>query len=294
MGGIEIGVTGSDIGDEAFLLGFTELMETRVDTVHVRIRMPTGALGCKGIVGDGSVALALGRGRRGSSGNEAEAFEGEEGVDGGDLGKASGHELGVAAGSDDGQGFGFEFGFDFADELADEAAVAVDSSDEHGGAGAFADDLAGLADLDSGEEGGFFVEIIGHGGETGGDDAADVILVAIDDIESDRGTEIDHQRWGSEVMGDGDGVSEAIGADGFGLGIGDADSNEVGMIQFDTVELKGIERPLTDQVGGVGHDTAPGDGGGAGGAEPALDGGGGLSIAPVGGWDIDMARDPFG
>jgi len=188
--------------------------------------MPTGALGCKGIVGGGSVALAVGRdGGCGSGGDEAEAFEGEEGVDGGDLGKASGHELGVAAGGDDGQGFGVEFRFDFTDELADEAAVAMDSSDEHGGAGAFADNLAGFADLDSGEEGGFLVEIIGHGGETGSDDAADVIFVAIDDIESDSGTEIDHERWGSEVMSDGDGVGETIGADGFGLGIGDTDSD---------------------------------------------------------------------
>jgi len=95
----------------------------------------------------------------------------------------------------------------------------MDGSGQHGLAGGASDDVSGFADADAWEQGGFFVEVIGHGGETGGDDSSDIGSAGGHHVKGDGGAEIDDDGRGSEVVVGGDRVGESILTDGFGLGI---------------------------------------------------------------------------
>lgn len=224
----------------------------------------------------------------------AKPFEGEVGVDGADFGEAVGHELGVAAGGDDGEFAGGEGAFEFRDQFADEAAVAVDGADEHGFLGTLSDRRLDFPDFDAGEEGGFFVQVIGHGGEAGGDDAAGVTAAGVDDVEGDGGAEVDDDDGGAVGVSGGDGIGEAIGADGGGFGVIEADAAEGAVGEEEGAEPVVISEQVAGGAGGAGDDAA-GDGAAAGGtAEHAADGFDGGARDEVAGGHVDVGEQVFG
>lgn len=224
--------------------------------------------------------------------SEAQSFQSERRANGGDFGQFAGDQGGVTAGRHDGQGGGLESVLEVADEFADEASVAVDGADEHGLLCIATDGAAGFADFDSGKQGGFFVEIIRHGGQAGGDDAAGVFGMLIDDIERDGGAEVDNDGRGAEVVGDGDGVGESVLADGFGAWVMDADAADGGW-----GELKGLdpeqlfESGLDGRVDGRDDAAEAGVGWWGGSAEPLLDGEEIVEGGPIGGAEVAGAED---
>src|SRR5208337_4010242 len=126
--------------------------------------------------------------------------------------------------------------FQFRDKATYESAVAMDRADEHGFLCITANDGLDVADLDARQERGFLVKIIGHGGESGGDDAASVIAGAIDDIEGDGGAEIHDDGGRAKMTGNGDGIGEAIGSDGAGPGIINADAAQGAGRKLETIQ----------------------------------------------------------
>ena len=156
--------------------------------------------------------------------DQAEALEGEEGADGGDFGQLAGDESGVTTGGDDREAADAEFAFQLEDQFADHAAIAMHRPDEHCLLGALADGPGDVANSDAGQEGGFLVEVIGHGRQARGDNAPRVIAGGIHDIEGDGSSEVDNDHRGAEGVFCGDSVGEAVGTDGLGFGVIEADA----------------------------------------------------------------------
>src|SRR5262245_39652120 len=75
------------------------------------------------------------------------------------------------------------------------------------------------------------MQVVGHRGESGRDDAADIIAASIHHVEGDRGSKVHYNGGRSKVMTGGDGVRETIRPDRFRPGIIDSDSGKRGWSQ---------------------------------------------------------------
>lgn len=190
--------------------------------------------------------------------DQAQALEGQEGPDGGDFGQFAGDEFGVTAGGDDRETADVEFAFELEDQFADQAAIAVNRSDEHGLPGALADGPGDVADADAGQEGGFLVEVIGHGREARGDNASHIIGGRIYDIEGDRSAKIDDYRRGAEGVFGGDSVGEAVGTDGPGFGVIEADAAHGFGRELEARQMPTLFCRAAEERGNGGHDAAKG------------------------------------
>ena len=219
--GFEVGVTRANVNNQPFLIGFFQRGKPFRDAIHVRGSFRSAVSGCKFVC----------------QSDETEAFQREERFDGGDLRQFRGHERGVTAGGHDRQAARAQLDFQPGDQFTDQTAIAVNRADEHGLFGVLADDLFHFPDFDLREQRGFFMEIFGHGRETGGDDAARVISRTIHHVERDRRTKVHHHRWRAVVMTHGDGVGKAIGSDGVRVRIIDADATNGFAIQLQTRQL---------------------------------------------------------
>ncbi len=154
-----------------------------------------------------------------------EALEGDVGGDEEFLTEGVLEEVAGAAGGDQG-GFRFaaflEFGGDGVEEGLDHAAETDEAADFHGVAGGFSDRALDVeVVVQVGEEGGLFVEVLGHDAEAGSDDAAFVAAGGGDDVEGDGGSHVDDDAGEGEFRGGGDGVGEAVLADFGGARVAD-------------------------------------------------------------------------
>ena len=164
---------------------------------------------------------------------QTETVQGQIWVDDDGLVKAGDDPGGIATGGEDVDGAGGEFVTEGVEDAADHAAITDGGTGEDGFGGGLADGVGGLAEGDLGEEGGALMEVVGHEAEAGGDDAADVVFVGGEDVEGDGGAEVDDDARGAVEVGEGDGVGEAVGADGFGFGVTNADAHGGVMAEFD-------------------------------------------------------------
>ena len=135
---------------------------------------------------------------------------------------------------------GAELEADLGEDLANEAAVAVNGAGEHGGAGGAANGGGWLGGAYAGEERSALEEVVGHGLETGGDDAADIVAFFREDIEGDGGAEIDDDGRGAIKVADGGGIREPICADAGGARVIDADAEGKARAEGKEMAVRGV------------------------------------------------------
>ncbi len=217
---------------------------------------------------------------------QAESFEGETGIDGLDFGQAAGDEGGAAAGGDDPRAAASELEADLAEQLADQSAVAMDGADLHGFPGAAADGARDIADGDAGQQSGSVMEVLGHGGQAGGDDPADVAPARIDHIEGHGRAEVDDDGGAAVMMARSQGVGEAIGADGLGVGIADAEAGDGLPGQLEGGMAAETACPLGDAGRDAGDDAADRAGPDGAGAGEGAQGAAGARGQPGAGGDL--------
>jgi len=150
--------------------------------------------------------------------DEAEAAEGEQFVDLGDVLGTAGDETRESSGGD-GLGIRAQLGDHAFEDAVDQADVAVVEADLEVVDGAGADDLGGLADVDAREAGRAGKQRFGGDPETGGDGSAEELAFGGDDVEGGGGAEVDDddgrvraRRILEELVGR-DGVDDPVGAD---------------------------------------------------------------------------------
>src|SRR5437868_110268 len=103
--------------------------------------------------------------------------------------------------------------FEFRDEFADQAAIAVNSADQHRLLSISADHRFDFANRYLRQQSGFFVQILGHGRETWGDNTAHVISFSINHVKGHRCSEINHDSWSAKMMSNRDRIGQSIRAD---------------------------------------------------------------------------------
>lgn len=168
----------------------------------------------------------------------------------------------------------------------------MNGPDEHGLLGVSTDHAARFADCDSREESGFLVQIIRHGRETWGDDAAGVLGEFVDDIEGHGGSEVDDDGRCAEVVGDGYGVGESVLADGFWAWVMDADAADGLWSELEGVEPEQLlEGGLYLGVHRGDHAAHAGVGRLGGTAEPLPDGDEIVEGGPISGAQIASTED---
>jgi hypothetical protein len=150
--------------------------------------------------------------------DDAEAVEGEGGVDGDVEVTVLENPLGVATGGDD---FGLTVkGFlEVGDEFSHDATIADVRAERDGLFGATTDGGDRSAELDLGKEGSFFVEIGGHEGKARGDDTTNIGGAIIEDFEVERGAKVNNDE-GRAIAGETScSIGEAVCSDAFRVGI---------------------------------------------------------------------------
>ncbi len=100
------------------------------------------------------------------------------------------------------------------------------------------------------------MEVIGHGGEAGGDNPTDIVSLAIYDIKGDGGAEIDDDRWATKVVFGGGGISETVLSDGCRVGIIDANAMEGVRSELECLESEEFLEGLLNGWGRGGDNTA--------------------------------------
>src|SRR5207245_8932587 len=93
-----------------------------------------------------------------------------------------------------------EFAVEFQQWGADQATVAMNRANKHRLLRALADGAGYFTNTYLRQQGRLLVQIIGHRGETWGDDSASVIARTIDHIESHRGSKIYHHCRSTELV----------------------------------------------------------------------------------------------
>ena len=154
--------------------------------------------------------------------NHAQAMKGQKRIDSRNLGKTGGHEFSVPTGCYYRQFAALEFFPEFGNQTVNESAITMDRADEHGLARALANNALDLTNFDSGQQCGFFVQVIGHGRESGSDDSPGIIAREVDDIERHGSAEINDDRRRAKAVLHSNGISKAIGPDRFRTRIIDA------------------------------------------------------------------------
>ncbi len=128
----------------------------------------------------------------------------------------------------------------------------------------------------------------------GRDDAADIAAALVNHIEGDGGAEIDDDGGRAADAGDGDGVGEAVGADGIGPGIIDAEAGGGFGSQDETSGVEGGAREGANQGRHLRDDAADSGAGQGLAAEEAGGGGLGGAVLPAGRGEVRMTKDPGG
>jgi hypothetical protein len=105
---------------------------------------------------------------------------------------------------------------DLCKDFANEPPVSVHGTSDHRVPGRTSHDTPWLAEFDQGKERSPVVKILGHGIETRGDDAADVVSLRREDVKCDGCSEIDDDSRHAEAGCAASGIGKSVGSDGAG------------------------------------------------------------------------------
>src|SRR6266576_1390937 len=88
--------------------------------------------------------------------------------------------------------------------------------------GAFANDGIDFTDFDAWEQSGFFVQIIRHDSQAGGNNASNIISRAIHHVKRHCGSKVHDDGWRAKMLLSGNGIREAVCPDGSRIWIVDS------------------------------------------------------------------------
>ncbi len=155
---------------------------------------------------------------------------------------------------------GAVFALDARDKTLDHSDIAPIDAGLHGGDGGAADDGLRPADADAGQAGGGVVQGFEREIDAGGDDAAEIGAVVIDDVEGGRGAEIHHDERAAEAFVAGQRVDQAVGTHFLGVVHLDGEAPVEGGAGDQWFQVEPVAAEAAQVVQRGGHDGAD-DGG---------------------------------
>lgn len=155
--------------------------------------------------------------------DQAQAFEGEHGVDGVDVAAVDADRFAVAAGGDDENILrrAAHFAGDAGDHAVDEIGVTEHEAGAHRVHSGAADDLIRRYEFDLRQLGSVAEERFHGNADACSDGAAEIFLVGVDRAERGRCTEIDDDQRRAVALDAADGVDDAVGAEFFWIFVAD-------------------------------------------------------------------------